>query len=103
MKTICFILLVVLVVLSSCQVVRHLTGEHSPEIVKKIVRDWNYGHPLRDLSPELLVSLRSELGDLLWYLTQSAKLLDLTIPELMRLNMDKLIKREAAGERQHVR
>ncbi len=71
--------------------------------VKKIIRDWGYHHPIGDLSPELMAHLRGELGDLLWYLTQSAKLLGLTIPELMRLNMDKLEAREAAGERQHVR
>ncbi len=77
-------------------------GEYT-DWVKKIVRDWGYDHPLGDISGEVMAHLREELGDLLWYVTQSAKLLGLTVPELMRLNMDKLIEREAKGERQHVR
>ncbi len=78
-------------------------GGEYVDLVKKVVRDWGYAWPLTDASNELLAKLRSELGDLLWYLTQSATLLGLTIPELMRLNMDKLEAREAKGERQHVR
>ena len=78
-------------------------GGEYVDLVKKVVRDLGYTTALYNLSDELLGKLRGELGDLLWYLTQAAKLLGMTIPELMRLNMDKLEAREADGGRQHVR
>lgn len=77
-------------------------GGEYVDLVKKVVRDHGYDTPLHTLTGELRMRLRDELGDVLWYLTQSTKLLGLTIPELMRANMTKLIEREAKGERQHV-
>lgn len=75
------------------------------DIVKKVARDHGYMHHLVDLSPELIEKMRDELGDVLWYLTQLANILGLTIPELMSLNMRKLRAREANGGkgRQHVK
>ena len=78
-------------------------GGEYVDLVKKVVRDLGYHTTLPMLSLELQARLRDELGDVLWYLTQSAHLLGMTIPELMRLNMDKLEAREAEGGRHHVR
>ena len=78
-------------------------GGEYVDLVKKVVRDHGYDQSLKKLSPELILMLQDELGDVLWYLTQTAYLLDLTIPELMWLNMQKIKDREAKGERKHVR
>lgn len=75
------------------------------DLAKKVVRDHGYTMALLELSDDLKHDLKHELGDVLWYLTQLAKLLDLTLDELMQLNMDKLKAREAndGAGRQHVR
>lgn len=80
-------------------------GGEFVDLVKKVVRDHGYDLSLSNLSTTLIDMLRDELGDVLWYLTQEAKLLDLTLPELMQLNMDKLKIREAnsGSGRKHVR
>lgn len=80
-------------------------GGEFVDLVKKVVRDHGYDVSLDNLSTSLIDDMRGELGDVLWYLTHLANLLDLTIPELMQINMDKLKAREADGGagRQHVR
>jgi len=80
-------------------------GGEFVDLVKKVVRDHGYDLSLSNLSTTLIDMLRDELGDVLWYLTQEAKLLDLTLPQLMQLNMDKIKAREAPGGagRKHVR
>lgn len=74
------------------------------DLTKKICRDHGYGHDWNEFSEELIEKMSHELGDVLWYLTQLADWLGLTLNDVMRLNMDKLQKREdndGAG-RQHV-
>ena len=78
-------------------------GGEFVDLVKKVARDHGYNTPLSELSATLIGRLHDELGDVLWYLTQAAYLLGLTIPELMELNRAKLEAREAEGGRQHVR
>lgn len=80
-------------------------GGEFVDLVKKVCRDYGYGEPLGELSEELLDKLRDELGDVLWYMTQLAHLLGLSMEELRGLNHAKLAAREAHGGagRQHVR
>lgn len=86
-----------------------LAGESGEfvDLVKKVVRDHGYdtymGTDMGELSSLLVQKLRGELGDVFWYFTQLCTMLGMTHDDLMRLNMDKLKKREAEGGRQHVR
>ena len=81
-----------------------LAGESGEfvDLIKKVIRDHGYGLSMDNLSPELIIKMRDELGDVMWYLTQLAGMLGLTHYELMQLNMQKLREREATGGRQHV-
>lgn len=69
-----------------------LTGETGEvaEKIKKIFRDEG-GLVSSDKKEEL----KKELGDVLWYLSQLAKDLDLTLEEIAEKNLDKLQKRQA--------
>lgn len=60
--------------------------------VKKIFRDKN-GH----ISEEDRQALKSELGDVLWYLTQLCTELDLTLEEVATHNLEKLFARKERG------
>ena len=58
--------------------------------VKKVLRD-QQGR----FSPEVIESLKLELGDVLWYLAQLATELDLDLDAIARANLDKLASRAA--------
>ncbi|MFC1788034.1 nucleoside triphosphate pyrophosphohydrolase family protein [Patescibacteria group bacterium] len=60
--------------------------------VKKIFRD-NEGK----LDEERKEMLKKELGDVLWYLSQVATELDLTLDEIAKYNLDKLFSRLDRG------
>ncbi len=60
--------------------------------IKKIFRDKS-GH----LSDADRAALKSELGDVLWYLTQICTNLDLTLEEVAEANLDKLFSRLERG------
>ena len=61
--------------------------------IKKIFRDRN-GAP----SEEDRQALKSELGDVLWYLAQICTELDLTLEEVAAYNLEKLFDRQARGK-----
>ena len=67
-------------------------GEFAGKI-KKIFRDKN-----GDFSDEDKYALKSELGDVLWYLTQIATNLDFTLEEIAEANLDKLFDRLERGK-----
>lgn len=71
-----------------------LTGETGEvaEKIKKIFRDEG-----GVVSNERKEELKKELGDVLWYLSQLAKDLDLTLEEVAQKNLDKLQKRQNLG------
>ena len=67
-------------------------GGEFMEIVKKMVfqgKPWN-----ADNREHLII----ELGDVLWYVMQACKALDVTIEEVVAGNVDKLKKRYPGGE-----
>ena len=66
-------------------------GEFAGKI-KKIFRDHD-----GEISEEVRLALRDELGDILWYLTQICTNLDLTLEEVAEANLDKLFSRQARG------
>lgn len=61
--------------------------------IKKIFRDKD-GH----ISDETRAALKSELGDVLWYLAQVATELDLSLDEIAEHNIAKLLDRQARGK-----
>ena len=67
-------------------------GGEFMEIVKKMVFQ---GKPWNDDNREHLII---ELGDVLWYVMQACKALDVTIEEVVAGNVDKLKKRYPGGE-----
>ena len=67
-------------------------GGEFMEIVKKMVFQ---GKPWTDDNREHLII---ELGDVLWYVMQACKALDITIEEVVAGNVDKLKKRYPGGE-----
>ena len=67
-------------------------GGEFMEIVKKMVFQ---GKPWTDDNREHLII---ELGDVLWYVMQACKALDITIEEVVAGNVDKLKKRYPGGD-----
>jgi len=61
--------------------------------IKKIFRDKG-----GVISPADRQALKSELGDVLWYLAQVATELDLSLEEIAHGNIDKLLDRVARGK-----
>ena len=61
--------------------------------VKKIFRDRN-----GEIRPEDRENLKSELGDVLWYLAQICTELDLTLEEVAAHNLEKLFDRLERGK-----
>jgi NTP pyrophosphatase (non-canonical NTP hydrolase) len=61
--------------------------------IKKIFRD-----RAGQISDEDRESLKHELGDVLWYLTQICTNLDLTLEEVAEANLDKLFSRLERGK-----
>ena len=61
--------------------------------IKKVFRDKD-GH----ISAETRDALKAELGDVLWYLAQTATELDLTLDEIAEYNIAKLMDRLERGK-----
>lgn len=57
-------------------------------IVKKIQRDFG-----GELTEEIRVKLKDELGDVLWYISACADELNLTLDEIAEYNVEKLAAR----------
>lgn len=62
------------------------------EKIKKVFRNDN-----GDISDEKREDLKKELGDVLWYLAQLSKLLDITLDEVAEANLKKLRSRLDRG------
>ena len=67
-----------------------LTGEAGEvaNIVKKIQRDFG-----GEITAEIRVKLKDELGDVLWYISACADELNLTLEEIAEFNIEKLTLR----------
>lgn len=61
--------------------------------IKKIFRDKN-----GEISEESRAALKAELGDVLWYLAQTATELGLSLDEIAEYNLAKLLDRQARGK-----
>lgn len=66
-------------------------GEFAGKI-KKIFRDKG-----GEISEADRQALKSELGDVLWYLTQICSQLDLSLEEVAQANVDKVLSRQRRG------
>jgi len=64
------------------------SGEFA-EKIKKLIRDNN-----GVMTPEIRDALIKELGDILWYVANSASELNVTLEEVALCNLDKLQKRK---------
>jgi NTP pyrophosphatase (non-canonical NTP hydrolase) len=62
------------------------------DVLKRVVRDEN-----SILSTERRMAIGSEIGDILWYLSQLATELDLSIEDIATANLEKLTERKRAG------
>ncbi len=62
------------------------------EVVKKIVFQ---GKPVNE---ENLFHLKRELGDIMWYVAQACIGLDISLDEVMEMNVEKLVARYPGGE-----
>ena len=62
------------------------------EIIKKIIFQ---GKPVTE---ENLFHLKRELGDIMWYVAQACIGLDISLDEIMEMNVDKLKARYPGGE-----
>ena len=62
------------------------------EVVKKIIFQ---GKPVNE---ENLFHLKRELGDIMWYVMQACIGLDISLDEVIEMNVDKLVKRYPGGE-----
>ena len=62
------------------------------EIVKKIIFQ---GKPVNE---ENMFHLKRELGDIMWYVAQASMGLDISLDEIMEMNVDKLKARYPGGE-----
>ena len=67
-------------------------GGEIMEIVKKLIFQ---GKPWND---ETIYHLKRELGDVMWYVMQCLLALDVTLDEVVSMNVDKLKKRYPSGE-----
>lgn len=64
------------------------------ELVFKALRD---GKPAGYMEPDRLLELKKELGDVLWYVSQLAKLAGFGLEEVMEDNIKKLADRKERG------
>lgn len=62
------------------------------EIVKKIIFQ---GKPVNE---ENMFHLKRELGDIMWYVAQACMGLDISLDEIMEMNVEKLKSRYPGGE-----
>ncbi|MBI4437353.1 nucleoside triphosphate pyrophosphohydrolase family protein [Candidatus Uhrbacteria bacterium] len=60
--------------------------------IKKVMRDHE-----GQVTPEFREDLKSELGDVLWYVASVASELGLNLDEVAQANVDKLASRQARG------
>ncbi|QFI14849.1 nucleoside triphosphate pyrophosphohydrolase family protein [Borrelia sp. CA_690] len=67
------------------------TGE-VVEKIKKLVRDKNY-----IIDDEYLISIKKELGDVLWYLSSLSNNLGITLEDVALTNLQKIQKRHENG------
>jgi NTP pyrophosphatase (non-canonical NTP hydrolase) len=67
-------------------------GEYA-ELIKKMLRDDG-----GKLSPERRQKALYELGDVLWYLSQSARLCNFTLRDIAEANIEKLMSRKERGK-----
>ena len=67
------------------------SGEFT-EVIKKIIFQ---GKPVNE---ENLFHLKRELGDIMWYVMQACIGLDITLEEVIEMNVDKLVKRYPGGK-----
>ncbi len=67
------------------------TGE-VVEIIKKIIRDKN-----KLINKKIRLELTKELGDVLWYLSQLAAELDISLDEIASKNIEKRQSRKKRG------
>lgn len=68
--------------------------------IKKIWRDDLFGQPIENpqkYSPQKVEAIKSELGDLLWYVAQTATELGLSLGDIAISNIDKLQDRKERG------
>lgn len=61
--------------------------------LKKIIRDAG-----GQVSPDVKETIKDELGDVLWYVSQLARELDLGLNEIAQANIAKLSSRRARGK-----
>ncbi|MBI3162095.1 MAG: nucleoside triphosphate pyrophosphohydrolase family protein [Chloroflexi bacterium] len=61
--------------------------------IKKVFRDKN-----GEINAETREALKSELGDVLWYLAQTCTELDISLDEVAESNIAKLLDRQARGK-----
>lgn len=75
-----------------------LTGEAGEvaDKIKKLYRDKNLLKS-KAVSLEDRISIIKELGDVLWYITATADLLDTDLEEIMDINYKKLMQRRATN------
>ncbi len=71
-----------------------LVGESGEvaEKVKKIIRDLG-----GEITDEKREEIKKELGDVLWYLAQTATELGLSLDDIARTNIEKLLSRKERG------
>lgn len=50
-----------------------------------------------EITPEVVEAMKGELGDVLWYFTQIATNLGLTLPEIAEANLEKVLRRKREG------
>ncbi|AXN58493.1 MazG-like pyrophosphatase [Synechococcus virus S-PRM1] len=67
------------------------SGEFT-EVIKKIIFQ---GKPVNE---ENLFHLKRELGDIMWYVMQACMGLDISLDEVIEMNVEKLVKRYPGGE-----
>jgi len=68
------------------------------EKVKKLCRDSDWlTSPVPHLSAQFKESLKKELGDVLWYVSEVARQAGLTLSEVANTNIEKLSKRKQNG------
>ncbi len=71
-----------------------LAGE-SGEVVEKIKKV--YRNDKGELSQEKKEDLKKELGDVLWYLSQMARVLEMEFDDVAKVNIEKLEDRQKRG------
>ena len=75
-----------------------LAGE-AGEFAEKVGKYWrNGGHvSLIDYTSEERMALGAELGDVMWYVAEAARQLNLSLDAVCQHNLDKLASRQARG------